>query len=106
MIKVFLVSSSIVVFLFSSIALGRIGGGDIVFTPQKSGEVIFSHNVHVGSIGLKCTNCHDGLFLTKEKHKKVTMIQMEEGQSCGACHNGKKAFDVKTKANCNNCHKI
>ncbi len=103
--KVSLVSSLIGVFLFSGIALGKIGGGNIVFTPQKAGEVIFSHDAHVGSVGLKCTDCHDGLFLTKEKHKKITMAQMERGQSCGACHNGKKAFEVKAKTNCNNCHK-
>ena len=103
--KVFSVSSVIVVFLFSSIALGRIGGGDIVFTPNKVKEVNFSHDDHVGSIGLKCTDCHDALYVTKEKHKHVTMAQMQKGQSCGACHNGKKAFDVKAKANCANCHK-
>ena len=43
------------------------------------------------------------LYITKEKHKKVTMAQMQKGQSCGACHNGKRAFDVK--GNCDNCHK-
>jgi c(7)-type cytochrome triheme protein len=103
--KVFSVSSLILVFLFSGNALGRIGGGDIVFTPQKAGEVIFSHEAHVGSVGLKCTDCHDVPYVTKEKHKHVTMTQMQKGQSCGACHNGKKAFDVKAKGNCANCHK-
>ncbi len=101
--RVFFVLSLITGFLFSGIALGRIGGGDIAFTPNKVKEVNFSHDDHVGSIGLKCTECHDNLYITKEKYKKVTMAQMQKGQSCGACHNGKRAFDVK--ANCNNCHK-
>lgn len=101
--RIFLVSSLIAVFLSSSIALGEIGGGDIVFTPNKAKEVNFSHDYHVGSIVLKCTECHDNLYITKQKHNKVTMAQMQRGQSCGACHNGKRAFDVK--ANCSNCHK-
>ncbi|HUL00242.1 MAG TPA: c(7)-type cytochrome triheme domain-containing protein [Nitrospirota bacterium] len=37
--------------------------------------------------------------------KKVTMQEMDKGQSCGACHNGQKAFDVKDKNNCKKCHK-
>lgn len=101
--RVFFVSSLIVVFLLSDIALGRIGGGNIVFTPNTAKEVNFSHDDHVSSIGLKCTECHDNLYITKEKHGKVTMAQMQKGQSCGACHNGKRAFDVM--ANCDNCHK-
>lgn len=100
--RVFPVSSLIVVFLFSGIALGRIGGGNIVFTPQKAGEVIFSHDSHVSNAGLKCTDCHASLYNTKEKHRKVTMAQMQAGQSCGACHKGEKAFSVKE--NCNTCH--
>jgi c(7)-type cytochrome triheme protein len=31
----------------------------------------------------------------------ATMDDMEIGQSCGACHNGEKAFGVE---NCDPCH--
>ncbi len=31
------------------------------------------------------------------------MKQMQQGKSCGACHNGKKAFSVK--GDCVKCHK-
>jgi len=89
--------------LTASFISARIGGSDITFEVKDRGDVHFSHDDHVASIGLKCTDCHDSLFVSKEKHKKVTMVQMQKGQSCGACHNGKKAFDVKT--NCNHCHK-
>jgi c(7)-type cytochrome triheme protein len=88
-----------------SVASAKVGGGEIIFEVKKEGNVIFSHDSHVDSIGLKCTDCHDSLFLTKERHRKVTMAEMGKGQSCGACHNGKKAFDVKARANCDNCHK-
>jgi c(7)-type cytochrome triheme protein len=30
------------------------------------------------------------------------MKQMEKGKSCGACHDGKKAFSVK--GDCAKCH--
>lgn len=98
----FLIILASVIFL-SSFVSGRIGGGDISFKAGKERDAIFSHDTHVSDIGLKCTECHDSLFITQEKHKKVTMLEMRKGVSCGACHNGKRAFDVK--GNCSNCHK-
>ncbi len=93
----------LVVLLLASFVSAKIGGGDVVFEEKSAGNVIFSHDSHVGGLGLKCTDCHDALYVTKEKHKRATMAQMQKGKSCGACHNGRKAFDVK--ANCGNCHK-
>lgn len=87
----------------ASISFAAVGGGDISFEVKKAGNVVFSHDNHVGGVGLKCTDCHDSIYVTKEKHKAASMAQMQKGKSCGACHNSKKAFDVK--ANCNNCHK-
>ena len=86
----------------ASFGLAKVGGGDITFEVKKAGDVLFSHDSHVGAMGLKCTECHDALFVTKEKDRRVTMAQMQKGRSCGACHSGRNAFDVK--ANCNNCH--
>jgi len=37
-------------------------------------------------------------FPTGTMAKRFTMKQMEEGKSCGACHDGKGAFTVS--ANC------
>lgn len=93
----------LVVLFLASLVSAKIGGGDITFEIKAAGNVIFSHDKHVESAGLKCTDCHDSLYITKEKRKSVKMAQMQKGKSCGLCHNGKKAFDVK--ANCNNCHK-
>lgn len=101
--KVFLFIPLIWVFIFSNLVSGRVGGGDITLKREKAGDVIFSHDSHVSDFGLKCTNCHDQLYITKEKHKSVTMLDIRKGFSCGSCHNGKGAFDVR--ANCSNCHK-
>ncbi|MGE5239080.1 MAG: cytochrome c3 family protein [Chloroflexota bacterium] len=92
----------VIVLLLSAIAVAKVGGGDAVFEEKRVGSVTFSHDSHVG-MGMKCTDCHDALYVTKEKHKHITMAQMQKGQSCGACHNGKKAFNVK--GTCNQCHK-
>jgi c(7)-type cytochrome triheme protein len=89
--------------IFCSVVAAKTGGGDITFKEDKTGQVIFSHDAHVKDAGLKCTDCHDRLYVTREKSKRVTMAQIQKGKSCGACHNGKKAFDVKS--DCGNCHK-
>ena len=86
----------------SGSALAAVGGGDITLK-NKGGDVVFSHDVHVDGMGLACTECHDKLYLSKGQHKNVTMKQMRSGKSCGACHNGKKAFSVK--GDCVKCHK-
>lgn len=83
-------------------AMAVIGGGDIVMK-NKGGDVVFSHDTHVAGAALACTACHDKLYLSKGQHKTVTMKQMRSGKSCGACHNGKRAFSVKGE--CATCHK-
>jgi len=90
--------------IFVSVGAARIGGGDILFKGGSAGDVIFRHDSHAMDAGFKCTDCHDSLYVTKQKDTRVTMAQMEQGKSCGACHNGKKAFDVRLKSDCSNCH--
>ena len=87
--------------LVAGVAFAAVGGGDVTIKSKK-GPVVFSHDKHVG-MGQECTQCHDGLFTDSKSHKTVTMKQMQQGKSCGACHNGKTAFTVK--GNCKNCHK-
>jgi len=99
----FFVIGLLIILLTAPLSFLTVGGGDIIFKIKRAGDVTFSHDSHVSNAGLQCTDCHDSLYITKEKHRKVTMAQMQKGQSCGACHNAKKAFDVK--ANCSNCHK-
>ncbi len=62
------------------------------------GKVVFSHSVH----GTDCNACHPVIFKKKGNSNHVDMKAMESGKSCGACHNGKKAFTVAS--NCATCH--
>lgn len=90
------------VLLFTGIALGRIGGGDIKFPVKRVGEVTFSHETHVEAMGFNCTECHPITFMTHEQHKPAKMIHRRQSQSCGKCHEGKAAFDLRS--NCYICH--
>lgn len=74
----------------------------ITFKAKGVQEVAFSHDRHLAKLNGKCRSCHDGKIITG-RDKNVTMAQMEKGKTCGACHNGKKAFTVA--GNCGNCHK-
>ncbi len=89
--------------LAASAVEAKVGGGEVKFSVKGASVVIFDHETHAIKAGLKCTECHYRVFNTKEARKDVTMDQMKKGRSCGACHDGQKAFDVKT--NCSRCHK-
>jgi c(7)-type cytochrome triheme protein len=49
-----------------------------------------------------CGECHPGLFKAQSGANRATMKDMEYGKSCGACHDGVKAFGVA--ADCKPCH--
>lgn len=82
-----------------------IGGGDITFKPKGATPVVFSHEFHVKSKGLKCTGCHYQLFQMTQGSYKMDMKKLTKGDFCGKCHNGQKSFDVKESKNCVMCHK-
>lgn len=75
--------------------------GQITFK-GKTGTVVghFSHEFH-GQI-YKCEDCHTKLF-PFGGGKRIKMKEMEQGKSCGACHDGKTAFNVT--GSCAKCHK-
>ena len=81
---------------------GAVGGGDIVFPLTGASNVTFGHDTHVVKHKQKCGDCHYRLYTTTAQRKDVTMVQMQQGQSCGFCHNGQRAFDVK--GGCTKCH--
>lgn len=88
--------------LVATAVSARIGGGDITYEVKHIGNVTFHHDTHVETMGFNCTECHPFIFETKEKHKKYQMSHRRQAMSCGVCHNGKDAFDLKT--NCYVCH--
>ncbi|MDD2851370.1 MAG: cytochrome c3 family protein [Desulfuromonadaceae bacterium] len=78
---------------------------DKTFTTENAGKVVFSHATHMKkkiakSPNISCKACHND---TMKKNVRYTMAQMEQGKSCGQCHNGKKAFAL---AKCAACHKV
>ena len=79
---------------------------DIEFPVTKDeGKVTFSHEFHTEKKGLACKECHPALFKMKKGGDTLTMAAMNDGKNCGACHNGTKAFDVKSADSCPKCHK-
>jgi c(7)-type cytochrome triheme protein len=84
----------------SAFAVGP--GKTVEFDGKGAGKVTFSGDIHKVN---KCNECHPALFKMKKGSGVGTMKEMNEGKSCGTCHNGTKAFDVKDNANCGKCHK-
>ncbi len=82
--------------------MGDMGGmvDEIELQTKAVGKVVFSHSVH-GSM-FSCGSCHPKLYEKKRANKYVSMEAMERGVSCGACHDGKRAFSVK--GDCARCH--
>jgi c(7)-type cytochrome triheme protein len=83
--------------------MGGMGGvgnmvNQVYIQTKAVGKVTFSHSVH----GTRCSECHPDIFQKKSNSNHVSMKAMEKGRSCGACHNGKKAFSVTS--NCVTCH--
>jgi len=74
----------------------------ISYKVKGATEAVFNHEVHIAKLGGKCRSCHNATVITG-REKNVTMAQMEKGKTCGACHNGKKAFTVA--GDCGKCHK-
>ena len=75
---------------------------DIRFTFKNAPAVVFSHDIHLAQ-NRDCKTCHSRIF-DISKRQTFTMAEMERGKSCGACHNGRKAFSVATDKDCLRCH--
>ncbi|MFB3818973.1 MAG: cytochrome c3 family protein [Candidatus Methylomirabilales bacterium] len=77
---------------------------DVEFDGGGGGKVVFKHDTHTKNA--KCTDCHTKVFkMTKGQRSDPKMKEMQEGKSCGACHDGKKAFGVTAQDTCARCHK-
>jgi c(7)-type cytochrome triheme protein len=81
------------------------GPADFEFAGGPQGKVVFSHEKHVAK-NPQCTACHTKIFkMTKNQRSSPKMADMQNGQSCGTCHDGKTAFSVKEQGDCAKCHK-
>lgn len=77
---------------------------DVAFKTRNAGKVVFSHTSHLKQPKMadNCKACHDSIFSMKKK-VRYTMADMDKGKSCGACHDGKKAFPL---GECARCHQV
>jgi c(7)-type cytochrome triheme protein len=76
----------------------------VVYFRFKSAEPVpFSHDFHLQKYNKNCKICHVSIFRL-DKRQRTTMAEMEKGKSCGACHNGVKAFSVAEERFCKKCH--
>ncbi len=69
---------------------------------KKAAPVVFKHESHAEMA--KCEKCHDQtnpLFPMTRRPEVYPMQEMYDGKTCGACHNGTKAFDAHV---CGRCH--
>jgi c(7)-type cytochrome triheme protein len=96
------VAAAMIVWASASVALAEVGGGNIVFEVKRIGNVTFSHDTHVTDRGMGCKDCHPAIFPQERSDKRYSMADMRRHKSCGVCHNGKNAFDVRE--NCYVCH--
>jgi c(7)-type cytochrome triheme protein len=71
---------------------------EITYHVKETGVVHFSHARHLKDT--QCDSCHTKLFAAGP-NRTFTMAEMEKGKSCGACHNGTKAFGIEK---CGACH--
>lgn len=79
---------------------------DAVYTRGFGADsaVVFSHRSHVTYEGNSCTGCHPKLFKILKPLGHTSHGEMNGGGTCGACHDGQKAFGVKDAAACRSCH--
>ena len=75
--------------------------GDVKMQGETTGTTLFSHSLHL-EMDFGCDDCHPDLFIPKKDGNNMTMAAMNDGEQCGACHDGDTAFS--TKGDCTTCH--
>ncbi len=101
--KIFVLALVVVVSLALAMTAFAVPAGKTVeFAGGGAGKVVFDGKTHADK-GLKCADCHPGVFKMKKGADKVTMADINAGKACGTCHkDGGKAFAAK---DCAKCHK-
>jgi len=82
--------------------------GNTQIVDMDAVKSMFSHKSHVVVAGLSCDDCHPSLFERKRGAAKAkgdyTMASLDAGKYCGACHDGKTAFNTTGPETCKTCH--
>jgi c(7)-type cytochrome triheme protein len=100
-------ATALVASLLSAVAspeeIGDVKMKRAVQTSPETPVSYFPHWIH--RMQFKCAACHDELFKMKAgTADKITMDSFLEGKACGACHDGKKAFESNFDT-CTRCHR-
>ncbi len=79
---------------------------DLVFDRTVGAEmaVVFRHTSHVEFAGRRCIACHPAPFRMLAPERKAEHPEMDEGGSCGSCHDGQRAFATTDEESCEICH--
>lgn len=98
-----IVLATVALFLLgmANLAFAVGAGKQVQFENKVNGNIIFDGKAHADK-GFKCADCHSKPKLFEMKKAPLKMDDMKAGKSCGACHDGKKAFNV---TDCAKCHK-
>ena len=92
---------AIVIFMAGlvGVAVATPPGKNIEWEGGGAGKVVFEGKIHA-SAGTKCNACHPKLFKMKKGSNPITMKDINDGKSCGTCHDGQTAFAAKECAKC------
>ena len=101
--KLLVIAIVVIVTLVLSVSAFAVPSGKSVeFAGGAAGKVVFDGKTHADK-GLKCADCHPGVFKMKKGGDAITMADINAGKFCGTCHkDGGKAFAAKE---CAKCHK-
>lgn len=73
---------------------------------DSPGAVTFRHRSHLDALGAACTPCHEDTFRMDAAgtvvRGEITFERVHEGDLCGSCHDGERAFSVED--DCFGCH--
>jgi c(7)-type cytochrome triheme protein len=94
------------ILLLVSVAAAPIRLPDVVYDTSSDapGPVRFDHTTHSGRVQNKCVSCHPQTFRIVRPTRRTSHAEMDAGRSCGACHDGKRAFGVQDAERCETCH--
>jgi c(7)-type cytochrome triheme protein len=86
-------------------AASQESSGNRTFNLKNADPVLFSHDYHIKTRGVKCSACHFKTFAASGNSFQMKHEKMTKRDFCEHCHNGLKGFDAQSEKNCGRCHK-
>lgn len=97
---------SLAILLLVSLAAAPMRLPEVVYDKSSDapGPVRFDHRTHSERLQNKCATCHPQTFRILRPTRRTSHAEMEAGGSCGACHDGQRAFGLQDAERCEKCH--